>query len=158
MCLNKSRYKKSSYHAHEQHNSQQGNMIVMAIFVIVVISLLAGALIKIISASSNTTIHQVYGVRAKQAAQTGIQALLNSSFANDGTATACNTAITSPVSLTSVKGLTTCEFEASCVTEQISFAGEDSLYFKLSSTGTCTLNDHIVSRTVAVDAVQSANP
>ena len=141
-----------------QYKGQQGNMIVMAIFVIVVISLLAVALIKTISASSNTTIHQIYGLRAQQAAQAGVQTLLQASFAVDGSATPCNTTATSPASFSNVGGLNACAYQASCVTETVSFANVDRLYFKFSSTGSCLINDNVVSRTISVDAMQEINP
>ena len=141
-----------------QYKGQQGNMIVMAIFVIVVISLLAVALIKTISASSNTTIHQIYGLRAQQAAQAGVQTLLQASFAVDGSATPCNTNASSPASFSNVDGLNACVYQASCVTETVSFANVDRLYFKFSSTGSCLINDNVVSRTISVDAMQEINP
>ena len=137
---------------------QQGNMIVMALFVIVVVGLLAAALTNIISASSNSTLHQVYGLRAKQAAQAGIQDLLLTSFPITGSAVACNTTASSPASFSDVKGLNDCSYEATCVTETITFSNVDRLYFKFSSTGSCEINTNVVSRTLSVDAVQEISP
>jgi MSHA biogenesis protein MshP len=137
---------------------QQGSMIVTALFVIVVVSMLAGALINIISSSSSTTIHQVYGLRAKQAAQAGIQELLFTSFPADGSAISCNTNTASPASFSNVKGLNGCRYQASCSTETISFANVDRLYFKFSSTGSCEIDTNVVSRTLSVDAVQEVTP
>lgn len=137
---------------------QQGSMIVTALFVIVVVSMLAGALINIISSSSSTTIHQVYGLRAKQAAQAGIQELLFASFPADGSAISCNTNSTSPASFSNIKGLNGCRYQASCSTETISFANVDRLHFKFSSTGSCEIDTNVVSRTLSVDAVQEVTP
>lgn len=152
MC-HKFNYSKSFYSV-ESPKKQQGSMIVMALFVIVVVGLLASALINIISASSNSTLHQVYGLRAKQAAESGIQDLMFSSFPTDGSAVACNTTQFSPASFSDVKGLSTCSYRATCVTETISFGSVDRLHFKFSSTGSCEINTHIVNRTLSVDAVQ----
>jgi len=133
-------------------------MIIMALFVIVVISFLAGALIKIVSASSNSTVHQVYGLRAQLAAQAGIQNLLQASFAVDGTASACNASISAPSGFSNVIGFSGCEYQARCVTETINFANVERLYFKYNSEGICTINNHVVSRSVSVDAIQEVDP
>lgn len=146
-------YHKRGYYL-QFSNRQQGSMIVTALFVIVVVSLLAVALINIISASSNTTLHQVYGLRAKQAAHAGIQNLLFTSFPVDGSAVSCNTNAVSPNSFSSVTGLSACKYQSSCTTEIISFNNIDRLYFKFTSTGSCEINTNVVSRTLSVDAVQ----
>ena len=138
--------------------AQNGSMIVTALFVIVVVSLLAGALINVISSSSTTTLHQVYGLRAKQAAQAGIQNLLFTSFPANGSAVSCNTNTTSPASFSMVKGLNGCRYESSCTTETISFGNIDRLHFKFSSTGSCEIDSNVVSRTLSVDAVQEIIP
>ncbi len=154
MCPNLS--KTSSINSH--YAKQNGSMIVIALFVIVVVSLLAAALVKIVSASSNSTIHQVYGVRAQQSAKAGIQSLLQNSFAVDGSAQSCNTSIVSPSSFSNVPGLTNCSYAATCATETISFANVDRLYFKFTSTGSCLINNNVVSRTLSVDAIQELSP
>jgi MSHA biogenesis protein MshP len=137
---------------------QKGNMIVMALFVIVVVSLLAAALINIISASSSSTIHQVYGLRAHQAAKAGLEDLLFLSFPPNGNVLVCNTTAFSGASFSNVSGLNECEYQATCVTETISFNSEDRLYFRYTSTGTCQINDNVVSRTMSVDAVHEISP
>lgn len=155
-CL-KQKYGKRS-NVYQPSNRQKGSMIVTALFVIVVVSLLAGALINIISSSSSTTLHQVYGLRAKQAAQAGIQELLFTSFPADGSAISCNTTNTSSESFSLVRGLNGCRYQSSCTTETISFGGVDRLHFKFSSTGSCEINTNVVSRTLSVDAVQEITP
>jgi len=135
-------------------DSQRGSMVVMALFLIIVVGLLAGTLISIVSASSNSTIYQVYGLRAQQAAQTGVQNLLQASFPVGGLAQSCNQTVTNPASMSAVNGLQACSYSASCVTEAITFANVDYLYFKYSSTGSCVLNNSVISRTLSVDAMQ----
>lgn len=137
---------------------QQGNMIIMALFVIVVIGLLSAALVKIISTASNTMLHQVYGLRAQQAAQVGVQQLLQSSFPVGLTPTSCNQTVSSPASLGNVPGLQACAFQATCETNTLSFANVDYLYFKFTSTGSCTIDTNVVSRTLSVDAMQEITP
>jgi len=164
MCLkqfNVNRLHKRSERAHlklPSLASQQGNMTMMALFVIVVIGMLSMALIKIVSSASNTMLHQVYGLRAHQAAQVGVQSMLQSSFPVGGSANTCNQTITSPSSFSSVPGLTNCAFQASCETTNIQFANVDYLYYKFSSTGSCSVDTNVVSRTISVDAMQEVTP
>lgn len=132
---------------------QQGNMIVMALFIIVVGGLLVASLIKALNASSASTIQQVYGLRAQLAAQSGIQQALEVSFPNNGIAQACNQTINSPASFNNVNGLRFCSYSTVCTTEVINFASISYNYYKFSSTGTCTVENNVVSRTVSVDAI-----
>ncbi|MFT4652970.1 MAG: MSHA biogenesis protein MshP [Kangiellaceae bacterium] len=139
-------------------NKQSGSMIVMALFVIIVIGLLATAIINIVSASSNTTISQVYGLRAQQAAKAGIEDLMFTAFPVNGSAVSCNTTASSPASFSNVSGLNQCSYEATCDTQTISFNGVNRLYFKFSSTGSCQIDSNVVSRTLSVDALQQSTP
>lgn len=137
---------------------QDGSMVIMALFLIVVVGLLAGTLISIVSASSNSTIYQVYGLRAQQAAQTGVQSLLQASFPVGAEPQSCNQTINNPSSMSNVAGLESCAFSASCETDSLTFANVDYLYFKYTSTGTCVVNKSVVTRTLSVDAMQELNP
>lgn len=141
-----------------QPSKQGGNMIVMALFVIVVVSLLAAALINIISASSNSAVYQVYGLRANQAAKSGIEHLLSVSFQTSGNVTSCNRTVTSVSNFSNVAGLSNCRYAAVCETQTISFNNIDRLYFKFSSTGSCQVDNNIVSRTLSVDAIEEIAP
>ncbi|MDT0595645.1 type II secretory pathway component [Glaciecola petra] len=132
---------------------QQGNMIVMALFIIVVGGLLVASLIKALNASSASTIQQVYGLRAELAAQSGIQNALEFSFPNNGVAQACNQTINSPSSFANVEGLRLCSYSTVCTTEVINFQSISYNYYKFSSTGSCTIDNSVVSRTVSVDAI-----
>lgn len=139
-------------------SAQAGNMTVIALFVIVVVGLLSASLIKIVSSASNTTVSQVYGLRAQQAAQAGVHNLLQASFPAGGAPQACNQTVNSPASFSDVNGLQACRYLAECSTESIQFAGVDYLHYKLSSTGTCTVGDAVVSRTLSVDATEAIVP
>lgn len=133
-------------------------MLVMSLFVIVVIGLLSAALIKIVSSASNTTLSQVYGLRAQQAAQSGVQSLLQSSFVVGSAPIACDQTITQASTFSNVNGLQACGFQATCETNTISFANVDYLYYKYTSTGACTIDNNVVSRTLSVDAMQEITP
>lgn len=161
MCLNKTASNKTDLNQLSQgiaYNKQNGNMVIMALFLIVVVGLLAGTLISIVSASSNSTIYQVYGLRAQQAAQSGVQSLLQASFPPGAEPQSCNQTITNPNAMSNVNGLQSCAFSASCETQAITFANVDYLYFKYTSTGTCVINKSVVTRTLSVDAMQELSP
>ena len=134
--------------------NQSGNMIVMALFIIVVGGLLAASLIKAVSASSASTIQQVYGLRAQMAAQSGIQQILQLSFPTNGVAQACNQSINSVASFGNVEGQHECSYSAICSSENINFANINYTYYKFSSTGTCVVDNTVVSRTISVDAFE----
>jgi MSHA biogenesis protein MshP len=129
-------------------------MIVMALFAIIVLALLAGTLMNMISTSSNTVLYEVYGVRAKNAAQAGIQELAMTAFPLGTGPQQCNQVTSSPTSFSSIGGFQACDFSARCTTEDISFNGEDYRYYRFSSTGSCEFNSIVVSRTLSVDAMQ----
>ena len=133
--------------------SQQGNMIVLALFIIVVGGLLSASMIKALNASSASTIQQVYGLRAQLAAQSGVQQLLQASFPVGGTAQACNQTISSPASFSNIEGLRSCTYQASCSSKTITFSNIDYEYYKFSSTGSCEVDSAVVSRTISVDAI-----
>lgn len=133
---------------------QRGSMIVMALFAIIVLALLAGVLVNMLSTSSNTLLYEVYGVRAKNAAQAGIQELALASFPLSSGPQVCNQVISSPASFSSINGFQACQFTARCSTSDINFNGEDFRLYRYSSTGTCGFDDIVVSRTVSVDAMQ----
>ena len=154
MFHNHSALNSKAKYSNKAMHKQKGNMIMMSLFLIIVVSLLAAMLIRIVSASSNSTIYQIYGLRAQQAAQAGVQNLLQYSFPADGSLQVCNQTISSPAALSSSSGLSSCLFSAVCETQSIQFANVDYLYFKYSSTGSCQVGDSIVSRTVSVDAMQ----
>jgi MSHA biogenesis protein MshP len=129
-------------------------MIVMALFVIIVLALLAGTLVNMISTSSNTVLYEVYGVRAKNAAQTGIQELAMISFPIGMGPQQCSQVITSNAAFATISGLETCEYQAECNTTDITFNGEDYRHYRYTSTGSCGFDGVVVSRTLAVDAMQ----
>jgi MSHA biogenesis protein MshP len=115
-------------------------------------------MIKTLSASSNSTIYQIYGLRAQQAGKAGIEELMSASFPVDGSVVSCNASATSGPSFSDVRGLNGCYYDASCNTQTITFNGTQHLNFKFSSTGTCQINSNVVTRTLSVDAVHQITP
>lgn len=134
---------------------QKGSMLVIALFIIVVLSFLALFLLRSNQLSSQSVINEVYGLRAKLAAQTGIQMLLLDAFPLNAAEQACNQTISSPTSYSNIEGVNGCSFIARCETTNISFNTQTNQFFQFSSTGTCDVAGQVVSRTVAVDAMVS---
>ena len=73
----------------------KGNALMTAIFVIIVMSLLGAALVKMFSAQSESVVYEVYGTRALQAAQIGAQLQLQAIFPlnDNGNNGDCNLAL-----------------------------------------------------------------
>lgn len=128
---------------------QGGAMLVVAIFIIVVMTLLGLAMTRLISASSDTVIYEVYGLRALNAAQTGAQHMVAEAFALDGSTT-CSGSVQRDLS--AIAGLEACRFEASCAQATFTQPTGQVVYYRFSSTGTCAAGDIIASRQVAIEA------
>nr|WP_168711009.1 type II secretory pathway component [Ningiella ruwaisensis] len=137
-----------------RNKNQSGSMIVMALFVLVVLTLLAGTMITLISGSNRAVISEVYGLRAQQAAHAGIESLIANSFPAGASSQSCNTNITITASFSNINGFKNCSFSASCRSQEISFNSETHRYYRYSSTGLCDTGAGIVSRTLYVDAMQ----
>lgn len=135
-------------------SKQRGSLLIMALFIIIVLSLLAGAMIKITSNSSASVANEVYGLRAQQSANAGIQSLISQSFPVGSTPQVCQATITSPSSFSNIPGLKKCQYTARCQSEDIQYLGSDYRHYKFTSTGVCDLQDELFSRTIAVDAIQ----
>jgi MSHA biogenesis protein MshP len=146
--------KKHSKIARKTRLSQSGSMIVMALFAIIVLALLAGTLVSMISSSSNSVLYEVYGVRAKNAAQAGIEELAMTSFPLNIGPQQCNQVIVNAGSFSTIPGFESCQFSARCSTNDISFNGANYRHYRFNSTGTCGSNEFVVSRTLSLDAMQ----
>jgi MSHA biogenesis protein MshP len=137
---------------------QHGSMLVMALFVLIVLALLAGTMITIISGSSKTVVHEVYGLRAQHAAQAGLEALVAQSFPVDANTQVCNITATSSATFSNISGFRNCRFDAQCSSSEINFDGQSHRYYRFASTGYCEIGEGIVSRTLFVDAMQQNVP
>ena len=127
--------------------SQRGSMLITALFVIVVMSLLGLTMTRLLSASSDSVTHEVFGIRAMNAAQSALQRKISDAFPLDGGAAVCGNTLN--MSFANIPGLENCAASASCT--QQPYEGGTMVYYRFSSTGTCTVSDVVTSRTVAVD-------
>jgi len=145
---------------------QQGSSLVLALFIIIILSLLGGVLMKIISTSSETVSQEVLGTRAYMAANSAMQAELALLFPLNTSTGSCNTAnVFSYNFKTSVNqdipGLYSCEATTTC--DNYFTDARDPMaeiqYYRLTSTGKCGSGDiadnqGVVksSRTIQVEA------
>lgn len=153
MCRNLTRLNNTALHIH-----QRGSMLVVALFILVVLTLLAGTMVTIISGSSKTVIHEVYGLRAQYAAQAGLETLIAQSFPANGAAQVCNLNESSTASFSQINGFRNCRFDAQCTSSDINFNGENHRFYRFASTGFCDTGETVVSRTLFVDAMQENLP
>ena len=79
------------------HRRQSGSALVTAIFVLVIMTLLGSALIRMQSSSAETVVYEVIGTRAYAAAQAGVQWQLTELFPlNTAGITLCKNTIIEP--------------------------------------------------------------
>lgn len=113
-----------------QNRKHQGSALVIAVFIIVVLSLLGVALVRMNSTSAHSVVYEVAGTRAFQAAQSGMQIQLQRVFPLSGSPS-CPSSIPR-ITFNNVKGLEGCSAAISC-------ADKDDYYF-ITSQGLCKIN------------------
>lgn len=131
---------------HKQH----GSALVIAIFIIVVMTLLGTALVRMLSTSAESVVYEVVGTRAFNAAQTGMQWQLQQLFPlGNPTQLSCAVIPISPPDISNTSGLENCSIiSLSCSAQDV----ENIKYYTLRSTGQCEVADIITSRTLEVTA------
>lgn len=140
--------------------SQQGSMLVIAIFIIVVLGLLLSALASILNSSQQSVSYEVLGVRAQAAANAGMEAglyrvLRNSLSCNRITDdTIMPTTVLTLMLDTNSTGLSQCSVVVLCG-QRPAVSGSSATYFILNSTGTCIAgNNQLTASRVIKSEVQ----
>lgn len=132
-------------------HKQSGSALVLAIFIIVIMTLLGAALVRMMSSTAETVAYEVIGTRAYQAAQVGAQWQLSEIFPlNTPGITRClpNIDIIEP-DISGVEGLEACEFNIEC---DDNIFVNDIRYYKVTSTGSCGVANVETSRIIEVEA------
>ncbi|MCE9848990.1 MSHA biogenesis protein MshP [Aeromonas allosaccharophila] len=140
----------------------------IALFVIVVMALLAAAMGRFLVDSGEKNTVEVRSVRALLAAQSGLEVALYRLFPNRTLAQPTPPAeclATSPLNFASNPGLTNCLAVVRCATVPVTYNGSVTNGYRLESVGTCgnsDLNsanpDFAVSRTLMVEAYDGGTP
>ena len=146
---------------------QSGSALVMAVFIIIVMSLLGATLVNMLDSSQEGVAYEVLGTRAYTAAQSGLQWQLSQVFPlqlSGATATSVNCASQALIdantpTFNNVDGLSQCSIRVSCT----DFVHANVTYYTITSTGQCAANpnsdltdplssNEITSRTLQVEA------
>ena len=140
----------------------RGSALMIALFVIVVMALLAAAMGRFLVDSGEKNTVEVRSVRALLAAQSGLEVALYRLFPNRTLAQPTPPAVcqvTSTLNFASNPGLTNCRAVVRCATVPVTYNGSVTNGYRLESIGTCgnsDLNsanpDFVVSRTLMVEA------
>ncbi|MEW6989180.1 pilus assembly PilX N-terminal domain-containing protein [Colwelliaceae bacterium 6441] len=124
----------------------KGSALVIAIFIIVVMTLLGTALVRMLSTSAETIVYEVLGTRAYNAAQIGLQWQLQQVFPLNNTAQLCSGTVPD---LKNTEGLENCKVSVQC---DDSLIVDTRRFYTIKSTGQCEVADVITSRTLEVIA------
>jgi len=127
---------------------QQGSMLVIALFVIIVLAFLAYAMIQITDNSSRGNVYEVYGSRALNAANSGAERALNEILGPTG-GESCASA-SSNYSLGTGDVFNGCNVIISCNEFLVTETG--FTHFRIESTASCSAGDFDTQRSVAVEA------
>lgn len=143
--------------------SQRGSAILIALFVIVIMALLAAAMGRFLVDSSEKHTVEVRGVRALMAAQSGLEIALYRLYpSGQWQGQACG-----PLTFTFTEaGLAGCKASVSCTKLPVSVAGVTQTGYRFSSEGRCgepgansgPNPDFAVSRTLVAEAFDGVNP
>ncbi|MGL5815552.1 MAG: MSHA biogenesis protein MshP [Aeromonas sp.] len=145
------------------HRHQRGSAIMIALFVIVIMALLAAAMGRFLLDSGEKHTAEVRGVRALMAAQSGLEIALYRLYpSGQWIGQTC-----APLTLNFTEaGLVGCKAIVSCTPVPVSTAGITQTGYRFSSEGRCGdpgVNsgpnpDFAVSRTLVAEAFDGVNP
>ncbi|MFM5090903.1 MSHA biogenesis protein MshP [Aeromonas caviae] len=144
--------------------SQRGSAILIALFVIVIMALLAAAMGRFLVDSSEKHTVEVRGVRALMAAQSGLEIALYRLYPS-GQWQGQQCAASTSLSFTDA-GLVGCQAIVTCNKVSVSAAGATQTAYDFSSEGRCgdpetnsgPNPDFAVSRTLVAQAFDGVNP
>ena len=131
----------------------RGSALVIAIFVIVVMSLLGMALVKMMDSSQQNVAFEVLGTRAYTAAQTGAQWQLAQLFPvglMSTTDNACASVSQIPPNISNTPGLQGCSIFSPVTCND--FVHDGVRYFTVTSVGQCQIDGELTSRVIEVEA------
>lgn len=138
---------------------QQGSALVIAIFIIVVMSIVTAATINIIGSASRGVVTEVYGARALQAARSGLNIALTELLPLDQevqTGLCVNRLTGDPATevLSGLEfvsdGLSNCNVTVACTALDVDDPGS-GYHFRLTATGACTVGDQNYSRVLQIE-------
>lgn len=143
-----------------QSKKMGGSALMIALFVIVVMAMLAAAMGRFFLDSSEKNTVEVRSVRALLAAQSGLEVALYRLFPNRTAAQPQPPAVCESSRTISFTGLVDCQAVVQCRSVSATYNGVVSTGYRLQSVGTCGLRNDLtsaspdfrVSRTLMVEA------
>jgi MSHA biogenesis protein MshP len=128
----------------------QGSALVLAIFVLVVMSLIGSALVRMQGSSAEAMVYEVVGTRAYAAARTGLEWQLTEVFPLNNATTSC--LIETELDLSSIPGFEGCSFAVICESFSFGDVDNETEYYTIDSTGTCSIAEIKTSRKIKIKA------
>jgi MSHA biogenesis protein MshP len=126
---------------------QRGSALVVAVFIIVIMSLLGNALVRMMSSSAETVAYEVLGIRAYQAAQAGLQRKLAELFPLAPKVGVCNGP--ERYDFSTVQGLENCEAISVGCTDSVILG---VTYYVITGIGQCDIAGVLTSREIEIRA------
>ncbi|MEG0009293.1 MAG: MSHA biogenesis protein MshP [Aeromonas sp.] len=145
-----------------------GSALMIALFVIVVMALLAAAMGRFLVDSGEKNTVEVHSMRSLLAAQSGLEIALYQLFPNRSLgqpvpSPACHA--TRVLNFANTPGLTNCRAEIRCLMVPVTYNGAVTNGYRIESVGTCGSSeldsanpDFAVSRTLMVEAYDGETP
>lgn len=134
---------------YRQQARQRGASVITALFVLVVLSLLAAVMLNLVSAASESVAREVTSTRALLFAESGAQRRLSEIFADGATCGACSGAATLVDYGAPGNWLGSCSASVSCCTQT---PGDGRTYYQINSEGRCGAGDDRATRVIQVQA------
>lgn len=141
-------------HMMNNKRQQQGSMLLIAVVIIVVMSAVGFAIVSILQQSAQSIVSEVYGARAYQAAQSGLQITLMELYPLDQNGAAAD-ACTNHTRAFNMSALTSCEATIQCNSDD--FADFGITRFSIVAQGVCSVAGEVYSRELAVEAFDVTN-
>lgn len=144
-----------THHSLKGLGQQSGNMLIMSIFAILVLAFLGLSMSRLLGTSSATIVYEVYGLRALNAARSGLDQKVLDVFAGQTSDASRCDADGSDSNLwvqedfNNIPGMENCSVVALCTVTEV----DSTNYYRFESQGTCELEGEgiVVSRTLAID-------
>lgn len=130
---------------------QRGSMLVIALFIIIVLAILASTMLTMFAASADSVVSEVYGQRALNAARSGVEQAVSGAFPLSG---ASNCPANYNFTFTNTPGLGNCSYTSACDVVSVDDSGDVYQYFRITAQGSCIAGDTVVSRNVSVEGIQ----
>jgi MSHA biogenesis protein MshP len=144
--------------------TQQGSALVIAVFIIIVMTVLGLALVRMLNTSAESVAYEVMGTRAYATAQIGVQwggreifplGTGASRHCDGSTVSENNNSFVSPQMLNPPSGISNNDGLANCqisslICKDLKYDGV--VYFTITSTGQCNVGGIVTSRTIVIEA------